>query len=59
LKKKLIIFTRYPETGTTKTRLIPLLGAKGAAELHRKMTEHTLAKLKRLSTSHELTTAPG
>jgi hypothetical protein len=55
LKKKLIIFTRYPETGTTKTRLIPLLGAKGAAELHRKMTEHTLAKLKRLSTSHELT----
>ncbi|MBW2573780.1 MAG: hypothetical protein JRE61_16065, partial [Deltaproteobacteria bacterium] len=48
MKKKLIIFTRYPETGTTKTRLIPLLGAKGAAELHRKMTEHTLAKLERL-----------
>jgi len=55
LKKKLIIFTRYPETGTTKTRLIPLLGVQGAAELHRKMTEHTLAKLKRLSRSHELT----
>jgi len=51
LKKRLIIFTRYPETGTTKTRLIPLLGAKGAAELHRKMTEHTLAKLKEFSTS--------
>ena len=55
MKKKLIIFTRYPETGKTKTRLIPLLGAKGAADLHRKMTEHTLEKLKRLSTSHELT----
>ncbi len=54
-KKKLIVFTRYPETGTTKTRLIPLLGAKGAADLHRKMTEHTLAKLKRLSTSNGLT----
>jgi len=55
VKKKLIVFTRYPETGTTKTRLIPLLGAKGAADLHRKMTEHTLAKLKRLSTSNGLT----
>jgi rSAM/selenodomain-associated transferase 2/rSAM/selenodomain-associated transferase 1 len=55
LKKKLIIFTRYPETGTTKTRLIPLLGAKGAADLHRKMTEHTLARLKGLSTLNELT----
>lgn len=55
MKKKLIVFTRYPETGTTKTRLIPLLGAKGSAELHRKMTEHTLARLKRLSTSNALT----
>ncbi len=55
MKKKLIIFTRYPETGTTKTRLIPLLGAKGAADLHRKMTEHTLARLKGLSTSNTLT----
>ncbi len=55
MEKKLIIFTRYPETGTTKTRLIPLLGAKGAADLHRKMTEHTLAKLKRYSTLNALT----
>jgi len=54
LKKKLIVFTRYPETGTTKTRLIPLLGAKGAADLHRKMTEHTLAKLKGYSTLNPL-----
>ena len=54
-KKKLIVFTRYPETGTTKTRLIPLLGAKGSADLHRKMTEHTLAQLKRLSTLNALT----
>jgi len=55
VKKKLIVFTRYPETGTTKTRLIPLLGANGSAELHRKMTEHTLARLKRLLTSNALT----
>jgi len=55
LQKKLIIFTRYPEKGTTKTRLIPLLGANAAADLHRKMTEHTLAKLKRYSTLNALT----
>jgi len=38
----LIIFTRYPEAGATKTRMIPLLGAETAAELHRRMTERTL-----------------
>jgi hypothetical protein len=53
-KKHLIVFTRYPEPGTTKTRLIPLLGAKGAADLQRKMTEHTLLQVKRLSTQREL-----
>ncbi len=39
-KTLLIIFTRYPAPGTTKTRLIPSLGKNGAAELHRRMTEH-------------------
>lgn len=38
----LIIFTRYPEPGKTKTRMIPALGAEGAANLQRKMSEHTL-----------------
>ncbi len=51
VKKHLIVFTRYPEPGTTKTRLIPLIGAEGAADLQRKMTEHTLSQVKRLSTS--------
>jgi rSAM/selenodomain-associated transferase 1 len=53
-KEHLIVFTRYPEPGKTKTRLIPLLGAKGAADLQRKMTEHTLSQVKRLSTRREL-----
>ena len=53
-KKHLIVFTRYPEPGTTKTRLISLLGAEGAADLQRKMTEHTLLQVKRLSTQREL-----
>jgi uncharacterized protein len=47
-KKRLIIFTRYPEIGKNKTRMIPLLGAKGATELHRQMTEYTVNKFKPL-----------
>ena len=31
--KRLIIFTRYPVPGRTKTRLIPTLGPQGAADL--------------------------
>ena len=45
---RLIIFTRYPTPGSTKTRLIPALGPEGAAELQREMTEHTLASLRPL-----------
>lgn len=38
----LIIFTRYPETGLVKTRLIPALGKAGAAKIHKSMTEETV-----------------
>ncbi|MDV2995198.1 MAG: hypothetical protein N4J56_004852 [Chroococcidiopsis sp. SAG 2025] len=48
IRESLIIFTRYPEPGKTKTRLIPALGAEKAALLHRQMTEHTLTQVKRL-----------
>ncbi|WP_338503533.1 TIGR04282 family arsenosugar biosynthesis glycosyltransferase [Sphingomonas kaistensis] len=41
---RLVIFTRYPEPGKAKTRLIPAIGAEGAAALHRRLTEHTLAE---------------
>ncbi|MCX7592212.1 MAG: TIGR04282 family arsenosugar biosynthesis glycosyltransferase [Fischerella sp.] len=44
----LIIFTRYPEPGKTKTRLIAALGTEGAAELQRQMTEHTLFQVQQL-----------
>ncbi|MGL4575319.1 MAG: TIGR04282 family arsenosugar biosynthesis glycosyltransferase [Burkholderiaceae bacterium] len=37
------IFTRPPEPGRTKTRLIPALGAQGAADLHLRMLQQTLA----------------
>jgi len=35
----LLLFTRFPQAGTTKTRLIPLLGAEGAATLQKELTE--------------------
>lgn len=44
IDKRLIVFTRYPEPGITKTRLIPALGAVGAATLQRQMTEYVLAQ---------------
>ncbi|AFY39631.1 Protein of unknown function DUF2064 [[Leptolyngbya] sp. PCC 7376] len=45
----LIIFTRYPVAGTTKTRLIPALGAEGAAALQKQLTEHTLRQVEGLT----------
>ena len=48
VKERLIIFTRYPEPGKTKTRLIPALGAEQAALLQRQMTEHTLTQVRKL-----------
>ncbi|MBW4514050.1 MAG: TIGR04283 family arsenosugar biosynthesis glycosyltransferase [Timaviella obliquedivisa GSE-PSE-MK23-08B] len=51
MTERLIIFTRYPRPGKAKTRLIPALGAEGAANLQRQMTEHTLAQVKKLDPS--------
>ncbi len=48
MKQRLIIFTRFPEPGKAKTRLIPALGARGAARLQRDLTRHTLAQAGRL-----------
>jgi uncharacterized protein len=47
-KQQLIIFTRYPEPGKTKTRLIAALGTIGAANLQRQMTEHTIFQVQEL-----------
>jgi len=54
-RKRLIIFTRYPEPGTTKTRMIAALGAGGAADLQRRMTDHLAAKVKTLIGQRSLT----
>jgi len=53
-RERLLIFTRYPEPGGTKTRLIPLLGPEGAAKLQRQMTEHLLSNIRRLARTRPL-----
>jgi uncharacterized protein len=46
--RTLIIFTRYPTPGKVKTRLIPAVGAEGAALLHRRMTLQALDRSRKL-----------
>jgi uncharacterized protein len=43
--EQIIVFTRCPIPGKVKTRLIPALGARGAAELHRHLTEYTIRQV--------------
>lgn len=42
MSERLIVLTRLPVAGQVKTRLIPALGATGAATLHRLLAERTL-----------------
>ena len=42
----LCLFTKYPVPGQVKTRLAPLLGEEGAARLHRRLVERTLATMR-------------
>ncbi len=49
---KLIIFSKAPDPGQVKTRLIPALGETGAAQLHQEMLEQKL----RLMTETEIAT---
>lgn len=48
ISRQLLVFTRYPQPGRTKTRLIPSLGAEPAAELQRFLTEQTLVQVDNL-----------
>ena len=43
---RLVLFTRYPEPGLAKTRLIPALGPDGAARVHRRLTERSVATMR-------------
>lgn len=39
-----IVFARAPVPGATKTRLVPALGAEGAAELHKRLVQRMLVE---------------
>lgn len=41
----LVLFAKFPLPGYAKTRLIPALGAHGAARVHRHLTQRTVATL--------------
>lgn len=42
MRRNLIVFTRFPEAGKAKTRLIPELGADGAADLSLELIGHVM-----------------
>lgn len=44
---KIAVFARAPVPGAAKTRLIPALGADGAARLHEALTDHALSEAAR------------
>ncbi len=46
-QKLVILFTRYPQVGKCKSRLIPALGADGALHIHRQLVSHILSELKK------------
>lgn len=43
---RLVLFTRYPEAGKAKTRLIPALGDAGAAAVHKQLAERTVGVMR-------------
>lgn len=56
---RIVIFAKAPQPGFAKTRLIPALGAQGAADLARRMLEHTLDKALAANLGHvELCVTP-
>lgn len=53
----ILVFARAPQPGATKTRLMPLLGAEGAAALHKRLVRQALATAAATGTA-ELWCAP-
>lgn len=50
-KQHLIVFAKAPRAGFAKTRLIPAIGAKGAADLANRLFLHTVATASSLDSS--------
>lgn len=43
--EEIIIFTRYPEPGKVKTRLVPYLGKEQTAQIHRQLSERIIRQV--------------
>lgn len=54
IERRLCLFTRYPRPGQTKTRLIPLLGPHGAADLQRALTDHMARRIRAYRTGRQV-----
>ena len=46
------IFAKAPMPGTVKTRLMPALGARGAARLHRQLVQHAVSVARAAAPGH-------
>ncbi|MBA2722792.1 MAG: TIGR04282 family arsenosugar biosynthesis glycosyltransferase [Methylibium sp.] len=44
MSTRVLVFAKAPEAGRVKTRLIPVLGAQGAADLARRLLHHAVAE---------------
>lgn len=55
---RLLVFARAPLPGRTKTRLIPMLGARGAARFYAGMARHVLSTAVQVGCPVELWCAP-
>ena len=53
---RVVAFARFPVAGTCKTRLIPAVGAEGAAAIHTKLVEICVAAMRGSGLSIELHT---
>jgi uncharacterized protein len=47
------VMARFPEPGHVKTRLVPALGAQGAAVLHRELAAHCVERMRPLQATGE------
>jgi len=52
-QKLVILFTRYPQAGKCKSRLIPALGAEGALKIYNQLVSHILKQLHFIRSSTE------
>jgi len=50
---RIVVMTRFPEPGRTKTRLIPTLGSDRAAALHRCLIRHALSVVGHWAETHD------